>query len=83
MANIFTSLIEKLGLSKATIIDQAENLIEQNRDKIPDAIEGQIDSALHGDMVDGLLDKVGIGGEEATATDVEAVAEEVVEEETK
>lgn len=83
MANIFTSMIEKLGLSKATIVDQAENIFEANKDKIPDQFEGQIESALHGDMVDGLLDKVGLGDGEASATEVEAAAEEATEEVTE
>ncbi len=80
MANIFTSMIEKLGLSKATIVDQAESIFEANKDKIPDQFEGQIESALHGDMVDNLLDKVGLVDGEAAATEVEATAEEGTEE---
>ena len=59
MANLFQSLVGKLGLSKSTVVDQAENVFEQNRDKIPDQFEGQIENALHGDMLGGLLDRVG------------------------
>ncbi len=84
MANLFQSLIGKLGLSKSTVVDQAENVFEQNRDKIPDQFEGQIENVLHGDMLGGLLDKVGLDGEETPAAEVvpaEAEAEEVPAEE--
>ena len=82
MANFLTSLIEKMGLSKSTVIDQAENILNANRDKIPDAVEGQIENALHGDMVGGVLDKLGIEGDVPTASGEKAPAEEASDEET-
>lgn len=81
MSDLFHNLTDKLGITKETITDQAENLLNQNRDRIPDSIEGQIEQAIHGDMVGGLLEKIGIGGshEEAAATE-EATDEQETEE---
>ncbi len=76
MSNIFDSVTEKLGLSKEAVTEQAENLLNQHRDQIPDAIEGKIDEALHGGMLDGILEKVGIGGHAEAATNEEEAQEE-------
>lgn len=81
MPNLFQSLTQKLGLSKETVTDQADNLLEQNRDKIPDAIEDKIEEAIHGDMVGGLLDKIGLGGADETPVEEPVVEEEPTEEE--
>jgi hypothetical protein len=80
MSNIFDSL----GLDKDGAIAKATELIDQHRDQIPDPIEGKIDEALHGGMVGGLLDKIGLGGhhEEATSQEEGATEEEATEEES-
>ena len=80
MSNIFDSVTEKLGLNKEGVTDQASKLLDQHRDQIPDGIEGKIDEALHGGMLGGLLDKVGLGGHKEEESE-EAVAEEEVTEE--
>ena len=69
MSNIFESVTETLGVNKEGIADQASKLLDSHRDQIPDPIEGKIDEALHGGMLGGILDKVGLGGshEEAKA----------------
>lgn len=92
MSNLFESVTQKLGLSKETVTDKAEEVLDGYRDKIPDGIEAKIDEVLHGDFVDGLLDKVGLGGDQASeeteataeeeSTEEEATEEEVVEEES-
>lgn len=82
MSNIFDSVTEKLGLDKDGAIAKATELLDQHRDQIPDPIEGKIDEAIHGGMLGGLLEKVGIGGhhvEAATQAD-EATEEEATEE---
>lgn len=76
MSNIFESVTEKLGLSKEAVTEQAENLLDQHRDQIPDAIEGKIDEALHSGMLDRILEKVGIGGHAEAATNEEETQEE-------
>ena len=76
MSDIFESVTEKLGLSKEGIADQASKLLDQHRDQIPDPIEGKIDEAIHGDMLGGLLDKVGLGGHHEEAAKEEEPAEE-------
>lgn len=92
MSNLFESVTQKLGLSKETVTDKAEEVLDGYRDKIPDGIEAKIDEVLHGDFVDGLLDKVGLGGDQASeeteataeeeSTEEEATEEEAVEEES-
>ena len=89
MSNIFDSVTEKLGLTKEGVTDEASKLLDQHRDQIPDAIEGKIDEALHGGMLGGLLDKVGLGGhkkeesEEATSGEASSKEDAVEEQESE
>lgn len=84
-------------MSADDLSEKAGDILDKYRDKIPDNIEHGIDDALHGDMLDelknkfapegsmldGVLDKFGLGGDSPEATTEEAPAEEeTTEEET-
>ena len=77
MSDLIHNLTEKLGIDASTVTDQAQSLLDQHRDKIPDALEGSIESAIHGSAVGGFLEKLGVGGHhEEEAKEDEATEEE-------
>jgi hypothetical protein len=78
MSNFLDQLAGKFGMSTDDLRDKAGDILDKHRDKIPDNIEDGIDDALHGDMldelknkfapegsmIDNILDKFGIGGDD-------------------
>jgi hypothetical protein len=78
MSDFLEQIAGRFGLSGADLRDKAGDVLDKYRDKIPDNIEDGIDDALHGDMldelknkfapegsmIDNILDKFGIGGDD-------------------
>ncbi len=57
MSDFLNQVASKFGMSAEDLQDKAGDVLDKFRDKIPDSIEGQIDDALHGDMLDELKNK--------------------------
>lgn len=107
MSNFLNQIANRFGLSGSDLEDKASEILDKYRDKIPDNIEDGIDDALHGDMldelkakfapegsmIDGVLDRFGLGdtavveeessSEEATEESEEESTDEASEEETQ
>ncbi len=57
MSDFLNQIAAKFGMSHEELEGKAGDVLDKFRDKIPDSIEGQIDDALHGDMLDQLKTK--------------------------
>ena len=57
MSDFLNQIAAKFGMTHEELEGKAGDVLDQFRDKIPDSIEGQIDEALHGDMLDQLKSK--------------------------
>lgn len=57
MSDFLNQIAAKFGMSHEELEGKAGDVLDKFRDKIPDSIEGQIDDALHGDMLDELKNK--------------------------
>lgn len=99
MSNFLNQIANRFGLSGSDLEDKASEILDKYRDKIPDNIEDGIDDALHGDMldelkakfapegsmIDGVLDRFGLGDtavveEESSSEEAEETPEEATEE---
>jgi hypothetical protein len=57
MSDFLNQIASKFGMTHEELEGKAGDVLDKFRDKIPDSIEGQIDDALHGDMLDELKSK--------------------------